>query len=161
LQKAEEITKQSIFDIYALKFGMKKEDVAARVEILEGGEVGEANLAALGADSISLFFDHEDRLWQVKAVYPVSSPEEAEEILERMSQDYRFQTPSSRVAFELSDPKDDVALLSIRYSEAFMKRAYFHHMMALGAEKLAAEEGKKRAEMEEDDEYIPNGPLIF
>jgi hypothetical protein len=161
LQKAEEIAKQSIFDVYGLKFGMKKEVVAAKVEVLEGGEVGEANLAALGADSIRLFFDHEDRLWQVKAVYPVSSPEEAEEILERMSKDYRFQTPSSRVAFDITDPKEDVALLSIRYSEANMKRAYFHHMMALGAEKLAAEEGKKKAEIEEDDEYIPNGPLIF
>ncbi|MGC2424873.1 MAG: hypothetical protein WA666_11045 [Nitrospirota bacterium] len=161
MQKAEEITKQSIFDLYDLKFGMNKEAVAARVEILEGGKVGDVNLAALGADSIRLFFDHEDRLWQVKAVYPVSSPEEAEEILERMSKDYRFQTPSSRVAFDLTDPKEEVALLSIRYSEANMKRAYFHHMMALGAEKLAAEEGKKKAEMEEDDEYIPNGPLIF
>jgi hypothetical protein len=161
LQKIESVAKQSIFDVYDLKFGMKKEDVAAKVELLPGEEVGEKDLEALGASSIRLFFDHLDRLWQVKAVYPVSSPEEAEEILERMSKDYRFQTPSSRVAFELTDPKEDVALLSIRYSEAFMKRAYFHHMMALGAEKLAAEEGKKKAEMEEDDEYIPNGPLIF
>lgn len=161
MQKLGKNTTESIFDLYDLKFGMKKEAIAARVEILEGGEVGDINLAVLGAQSVRLFFDHEDRLWQVKATYPVSSPEEAEEILERMSRDYRFQTPSSRVAFELTDPKEEVALLSIRYSEAFMKRAYFHHMMALGAEKLAAEEGKKKAEMEEEDEYIPNGPLIF
>lgn len=130
MQKLGKNTTESIFDLYDLKFGMKKEAIAARVEILEGGEVGDINLAVLGAQSVRLFFDHEDRLWQVKATYPVSSPEEAEEILERMSRDYRFQTPSSRVAFELTDPKEEVALLSIRYSEAFMKRAYFHHMMA-------------------------------
>lgn len=153
--------KKSIFDLYNLKFGMKKGDVAAAVEFLPGGEVGDANLAALGAQFVQLFFDHEDRLWQVKAGYPVSSQDEAEEILEEMSKDYRFQTPSSRVAFDISDPREGVALLSIRYSEATMKRAYFHHMMALGAEKIAEEEGKKKIEQEEDDEYIPSGPLIF
>ncbi|MHB8173766.1 MAG: hypothetical protein ACYDFU_04820 [Nitrospirota bacterium] len=153
--------KKCIFDKYDLKFGMKKEDVSAAVEFSAGGLVGERNLAALGAELIQLFFDHEDRLWQVKAEYQVSNEAEAEEILDRMSKDYRFQTPSSRVAFELSDPEDGVAILSIRYSEANMKRIYLHRMMALGAEKLAKEKGKEKAAPEDDDEYIPTGPLIF
>ncbi len=153
--------KKCIFDHYNLKFGMKKEEVSALVEFSGEGIVGDAGLLALGAEFAQLFFDHEDRLWQVKANYHVASESEAEEILDSMSKDYRFQTPSSRVAFELGDPENGVAILSIRYSEANMKRIYLHHMMALGAAKLAEEEGRKKAENEADDEYIPTGPLIF
>ena len=161
MEEDKKTGKKCIFDFYNFKFGMKKEEVSAVVEFSPEGLVGETGLSALGAESIQLFFDHEDRLWQVKARYQVSSEAEAEEILDSMSKDYRFQTPSSRVAFELDDPKDGVAILSIRYSEANMKRIYLHHMMALGAAKIAEEEGKKKAEQESDDEYIPTGPLIF
>ncbi len=161
MEEDKKTVKACIFDHYNLKFGMKKEEVSAVVEFSSEGIVGEAGLSALGAAFVQLFFDHEDRLWQVKAEYRVLNEAEAEEILESMSKDYRFQTPSSRVAFELGDPENGVAILSIRYSEANLKRIYLHHMMALGAAKLAEKEGREKAEQAEDDEYIPTGPLIF
>ncbi len=161
MEEDKKTAKKCIFDHYNLKFGMEKEEISAVVESSPEGLVGEAGLAALGAEFIQLFFDHEDRLWQVKAEYRVSNESEAEEILESMSKDYRFQTPSSRVAFELGDPENGAATLSIRYSEANMKRIYLHHMMAIGAAKLAEKEGGEKTEQAEDDEYIPTGPLIF
>jgi len=79
-----------------------------------------------------------------------------------MSEDYRFQTPSARIAFELSEDESGVLFLFIRYSEANLKRIYIHHMMAVGAAKLEAKEEMEKAIKEkEEEEYIPTGPLIF
>jgi hypothetical protein len=153
---------QCVFDLYDLKFGMTRGEILKILELAESGHMGESALKKAGAEEVECFFDHEDRLWQVKAKYPMSGPDEAEALLERMSQDYRFQTPSARIAFDLTARSDETAVLSIRYTEANLKRIYIHHLMAVGAAKLAAAEEMERAIREkEEEEYIPTGPLIF
>ena len=120
------------------------------------------SLDKAGAEMVELFFDHLGRLWQVKALYPVDDSEHARAILEKMSEDYRFQTPSARIAFELNEVEGGGAKLFIRYSEANLKRIYLHHMMAVGAAKLAkAEEMEKAIKEKEEEEYIPSGPMMF
>ena len=153
-----------VFEVYDLKFGMKKDEVSAVLEFEdETGLLRKGSLDKAGAEMVELFFDHLDRLWQVKAIYPVESAEVAQAILEKMSQDYRFQTPSARVAFDLSEAEGGGgSRLSIRYTEANLKRIYLHHLMAVGAAKLAAaEEMEKAIKEKEEEEYIPSGPLIF
>jgi len=153
-----------IFDAYGLKFGMSKEDVRAMFEFNDQHDVSEDALKAIGADRAELFFDHRGWLWQAKVWYTITGQEVAEELVDRMSRDYRFQTASSRVAFELDKNEDGNYTLYIRYSDAFMKREYIHHKLA-EAEVLRAEEEKKKAEKSveeiEEEEYIPTGPMMF
>jgi len=154
---------QCIFDIYNLKFGMKKAAVEELFAVDAEGFLQEEQLLKAKAQWIQLSFDHEDRLWQVKASYLMSGPEEAEALLETMSRNYNFQTPSARVAFEIGDlDGNNMAELKIRYTEANLKRLYLHHMMAVGAAKREkAEEMEKAIKEKEEEEYIPSGPLIF
>lgn len=153
---------QCVFDLYNLKFGMSRDEILKILSLAESGHMDAAALNKAGAEEVECFFDHEERLWQVKAKYPMSGPEEAEALLEKMSKDYRFQTPSARIAFDLTTEADGTAMLSIRYTEANLKRMYIHHMMAVGAAKLAAAEEMERAIREkEEEEFIPTGPLIF
>lgn len=154
---------QCIFDIYDLKFGMKRAAVEELFAIGPEDFLKEEQLLKAKAQWIQLFFDHEDRLWQVKASYLMSGPEEAEALLEAMSRNYKFQTPSARVAFEIGDlDGNNMAELKIRYTEANLKRVYLHHLMAVGAAKIAeAEEMEKAIREKEEEEYIPTGPLIF
>ena len=154
---------QCVFDLYNLKFGMKKAAVEELFAVGAEGFLQEEQLLHARAKTIQLFFDHEDRLWQVKASYLLGGPEEAEALLERMSKDYSFQTPSARIAFELGDlDGSNMAELKIRYTEANLKRVYFHHMMAIGAAMREKEEDIERAAREkEEEEYIPSGPMIF
>ena len=156
---------QCVFDLYNLKFGMVKDEINNLRDESESGQSSFMNAKSIskaGAESVELFFDHEGRLWMAKARYLVNSPAEAEEMLEKMSQDYRFQTPSARIAFDLEDGEGGRQVLSVRYTEANMKRVYLHHMMAVGAAKLAkTEEAEKAIKDKEEEEYIPSGPLIF
>src|SRR3990172_3678135 len=87
---------QCVFDLYNLKFGMKKAAVEELFAVGAEGFLQEEQLLHARAKTIQLFFDHEDRLWQVKASYLLGGPEEAEALLERMSKDYRFQTPDRK-----------------------------------------------------------------
>ncbi len=154
---------QCIFDLYDIKFGMKRAAIEELFAIGAEDFLVEEQLLHAKAQWIQLFFDHEDRLWQVKASYLMSGPEEAEALLEAMSRNYKFQTPSARVAFEIGDlDGNNMAELKIRYTEANLKRVYLHHMMAVGAAKIAeAEEMEKAIREKEEEEYIPTGPLIF
>lgn len=154
---------QCVFDLYNLKFGMTKEETEKVLDFAESGHLNEEALLKMGADLVELFFDNLDRLWQVKAYYTIHDEAEAEALLERMSQDYRFQTPTSRVAFEVHENEEGgTATLYIRYTEINLKRMYLHHMMAVGAAKIAeAEELAKAIKEKEEEEYIPTGPLIF
>jgi len=153
---------QCIFDLYDLKFGMNRAAVTGLLDLTDENQLLEKQLKKAGASMIELFFDHLDRLWQVKAWYPIMDEYEAEALLDRMSKDYRFQTPSARIAFELSESDNGQKTLYIRYTEANFKRMYLHHMMAVGAAKLEAEEERARIIKEkEEEEYIPTGPLMF
>jgi hypothetical protein len=153
---------QCIFDLYDLKFGMTKEEVAKLIPMNEDLTAGEEPLKKAYAQSIEFVFDHHDRLWQVRAAYFVNSHPEAEELLERMSQDFRFQTPTCRVAFDLDNQKEGPDTLTVRYTELNRKRNYYHHMMAVGAAMKEAEEDRARIIKEkEEEEYIPSGPLVF
>ena len=153
---------QCIFDLYDLRFGMKKEDVEKVFTVNEDGYVSGEALEKAGATKIEMVFDHLDRLWQVRANYIISGVEEAEALLERMSKDYRFHTPTSRVAFELNEDNPEASTLNIRYTEINLKRIYIHHMMAVGAAKLAEEEERQKLIKEkEEEEYIPTGPMMF
>ena len=154
---------QCVFDRFDLKFGMKKDEIARVLEFEEEtGLLRKGSLEKAGAEMVELFFDHLDRLWQVKALYPVESTGDAQAMLEKMSTDYRFQTPSARIAFDLSEEEAGVSRLSIRYTEANLKRIYLHHLMAVGAAKLAAaEEMEKAIKEKEEEEYIPSGPMMF
>jgi hypothetical protein len=153
-----------IFDVYGLKFGMSKEKVGAMFGFNDQHEVAEEAVKAIGADKAELYFDHRGWLWQVKVWYTITGQEVAEELVDRMSKDYRFQTASSRVAFELDKNEDGNYTLYIRYSDAFMKREYIHHKLA-EAEVLRAKEEKEKAEKSveeiEEEEYIPTGPMMF
>lgn len=153
-----------MFDFYGLKFGMTKEDVAKLLDFNDDHEVAPEAAAKVGADKVELYFDHRGWLWQVKSWYTIKGQEEAEALVDRMSKDYRFQTASSRVAFELDKNETGDYTLYIRYSDAFIKREYIHHKLA-EAEKLRAEEEKRRIEKSveeiEDEEYIPTGPMMF
>ena len=153
---------QCVFDLYNLKFGMARGDVARVLDLAESGHLGEEAALKAGADAVELLFDNLDRLWQVKAYYSIRDMAEAEELLDRMSKDYRFQTPTSRVAFETALDDPDHIKLYIRYTEINLKRAYLHHMMAVGAAKIAEAEEMERAIREkEEEEYIPTGPTMF
>lgn len=153
---------QCIFDLYNLRFGMTKEEVSRVLAFSEEGIVGKDTLLKAGATEIEMLFDHLDRLWQVRANYIISGIAEAEALLERMSKDYRFHTSTSRVAFELNEDNPDANTLNVRYTEINLKRVYLHHMMALGAAKIAEEEEREKLVKEkEEEEYIPTGPLIF
>ena len=152
---------QCVFDLYNLRFGMTKEEVSKVLDFAESGHLNEEALLKTGADIIEIFFDHMDRLWQVKAHYKIHDMSEAEALLDRMSKDYRFQTSTSRVAFETVEEEDHMKLY-IRYSEINLKRMYLHHMMAVGAAKIAeAEELEKAIKEKEEEEYIPTGPMMF
>jgi hypothetical protein len=153
---------QCIFDIYDLKFGMSREEVAKLLPLMEDSTAGEEALKRAYAQKIEFIFDHHDMLWMVKAYYYIDSHPEAEALLERMSQDFRFQTPSCRVAFDLEEHSGGPDTLNIRYTELNRKRNYIHHMMAVGAAMKEAEEDRARIIKEkEDEEYIPSGPLVF
>jgi len=154
---------QCIFDLYNLRFGMSRKEVSEVLSLAESGHVNEEALLKVGASMIHLLFDHQDHLWQVKADYLIDDVDEAEALLDRMSKDYRFQTPSSRVAFELNeDIKVGPKTLAVRYTEINLKRIYLHHLMAVGAVKIAEEEKiKKSVEEVEQEEYIPTGPMMF
>ena len=153
---------QCVFDFFNLKFGMTKEEVSNVLDFAESGHINEEANLKIGSEMVELFFDHMDRLWQVKARYRIKDFPEAEALLDRMSKDYRLQTPTSRVAFETMEDDEGHTTLYIRYSEINLKRMYLHHMMALGAVKLAEEEKiKKSLEEAEQEEYIPTGPLMF
>ncbi len=153
-----------MFDYYGLKFGMTKEEVAALFYYDDNHEVAAEAARKVGADRVELYFDHRGWLWQVKSWYTIKGQGEAEALVDRMSRDYRFQTPSSRVAFELDKNDAGDYTLYIRYSDAFIKREYIHHKLA-EAEKLRAEEEKrsiaKSVEEIEEEEYIPTGPMMF
>ncbi len=154
---------QCIFDLYAdLKFGMTKEELTKLFPLdKDNMAVGEP-LKKAYAEKIEFIFDHHDRLWMVKAYYFINSHPEAEALLERMSQDFRFQSPSCRVAFDLEEHKGGPDTLNVRYTELNRKRNYIHHMMAVGAAMREAEEERERLIKEkEEEEYIPTGPLMF
>ena len=153
---------QCIFDLYDLKFGMSKEEVAKLIPMNDDLTAGEVALKKAYAQSIEFVYDHHDILWQVRASYYVNNHEEAEALLERMSQDFRFQTPSCRVAFDMENQKEGPDTLTVRYTELNRKRNYIHHMMAVGAAMKEAEEDRARIIKEkEEEEYIPSGPLVF
>ncbi len=153
---------QCVFDLYNLRFGMTKDEVSKVLDYAESGHLHEEALLKIGAEMVELFFDHMDRLWQVKAQYSIRDMVEAEVLLDRMSKDYRFQTATSRIAFETEEADPEHMKLSIRYSEINFKRMYLHHMMAVGAAKIAeAEEMEKAIREKEEEEYIPTGPLMF
>ncbi|MBI5189292.1 MAG: hypothetical protein HZA22_01260 [Nitrospirae bacterium] len=154
---------QCVFDLYNLKFGMTRKEAEDVFDFSEAGELNRDAVLRLGADMVELFFDNLDRLWQVKAFYTIHDEAEAEALLERMSKDYRFQTSTSRVAFEVHENESGgTATLYIRYTEINLKRMYLHHMMALGAVKIAeAEEMARAIKEKEEEEYIPTGPLMF
>ena len=159
---SDKMIAQCIFDLYDLRFGMQKEEVAKLFTVNAEDEAEGEALERANADKIMLTYDHEGRLWQVKAYYRVSSHEEAEALLEKMSRDYRFQTPTARVAFELLAKADGPTQLYVRYTEINLKRMYIHHMMALGAAKKAeAEEMERAIKEKEEEEYIPTGPRMF
>jgi len=155
---------QCVFDLFNLRFGMSRAEVVEVVGMVEDDSLAPASVKKAGADTVEAYFDHLDRMWQVKATYTIDNVAEAEALLDRMSKDYRFQTPSSRVAFEITEMEGGKKSFGIRYTEINLKRVYIHHMMALGAAAKAEEEqrqlAKTVAEME-DEEYIPTGPLIF
>lgn len=155
---------QCIFDVFGLKFYMTREEAVAVVGFDETGAVSTGVLERTGADSIDLFFDHTGKLWQVKARYNVAELSEGEAMVDKMSKDYRFQTPTCRVAFEVTEDEAGHFVMNVRYTEINLKRSYIHHKMAEGA-KLTAEDEKRRVEksiedMEEED-YIPTGPMMF
>ena len=151
-----------IFDRYDIKFGMRKEEVSKLIEYDSKGEVTGEALTEICARNVDFLFDHNERLWQVKAWYLIKGVAEAEALLERMSNDFRFQTPSVRVAFDLTKTGEDTETLEVRYTEINIKRNYIHHMLAV-AESMKVEE-EKRAQLikdKEDEDYIPTGPLVF
>ena len=154
---------QCIFDLYNLRFGMTKKEVATVLDFAESGHINETALLKAGATMIQLFFDHLDRLWQVRADYIIDGITEAEDLLDRMSKDYRFHTATSRVAFELDEEGAAASSLAVRYTEINLKRIYLHHMMDLGAQKSAEEERARKAlsDAEEEEGYIPTGPMMF
>ena len=153
---------QCIFDLYDLKFGMSKEEVAKLLPMNDDLTAGEEPLKRAYAQSIEFVFDHHDILWQVRASYYVNNHAEAEELLERMSKDFRFQTPTCRVAFDMENQAEGPDTLTVRYTELNRKRTYIHHMMAVGAAMKEAEEDRARIIKEkEEEEYIPSGPLVF
>jgi len=150
-----------VFDLYDLKFGMKRPDIAAVVEMTADDKLDAGPVEKAGAEWVELFFDQEDRLWQVKARYPMESEQAAEALLERMSRDYRLQTPSTMVVFEMNEYEGGGLFLYIRYTEVNLKRMYLRHMMNIGAAKMAQEEEERARREREEEEYIPSGPLIF
>lgn len=162
-EKNKKSPAQCVFDMYNLKFGMTKQEASDVFDFSEAGELNAESVLKLGADMVELFFDNLDRLWQVKAFYTIHDEAEAEVLLERMSKDYRFQTSTSRVAFEVHEKETGgPATLYIRYTEINLKRMYLHHMMALGAVKIAeAEEMARAIKEKEEEEYIPTGPMMF
>lgn len=153
-----------IFDMYELRLAMSKTDVSGLFGINSDCEAEESVLEKTGADKVELYFDHRDRLWMVKSFYTIASVAEGEALLDKMSKDYRFQTQSSRVAFDLEETESGSFMLYVRYTEANLKREYIHHKLA-EANKLSAEEEKRRIEKSieelEEEEYIPTGPMMF
>lgn len=153
-----------VFDMYELRLAMLKPDVSGLFGLNSDCEAEEAVLEKTGADKVELYFDHRDRLWMVKSFYTIASVAEGEALLDKMSKDYRFQTQSSRVAFDLEENESGSFMLYVRYTEANLKREYIHHKLA-EANNLSAEEEKRRIEKSvedlEEEEYIPTGPMMF
>jgi hypothetical protein len=153
-----------VFDVYELRLAMQRPDVAALFDFNSDAELTEKALEGTGADKVELYFDHRDRLWMVKSFYTIAGIAEGEALLDKMSKDYRFQTQSSRVAFDLEETESGGFMLYVRYTEANLKREYIHHKLA-EAQNLKAEEEKRRIEKSiedlEEEDYIPTGPMMF
>jgi hypothetical protein len=151
---------------FDLRFGMTKEEVGKKVKLNEDNELTGDDLKRLGADKVILFFEHTGRLWLLKSYYNIADEAVAEALVERMSTDHRFQTPTSRISFDVTnlEGSKDGKVLYVRYTEINMKREYIHHQIALGR---ATQEEEDRARSDklvkqmEEEEDIPTGPLIF
>jgi len=143
---------------------MDRDEARKHVTFDDDNLVSKPDLEKIGAREAILFFEHTGRLWQVKTYYTIKDIIEAEALVEEMSKDHRFQTPTSRVGFEVTQDEDGYITLYIRYTEINMKREYIHHQIALG--RASQEEDDKRRSEElvkqmEEEEDIPTGPLIF